>query len=98
MLSWETGLQDTRQKELKGSEIVFLGIHPVLPNDTRCFSSTELFPPQTERHLPYAGSDYLVRSALPASHPSRADSGPPVTPFPIGTGGGAWSDIWMGPS
>ena len=33
-----------------------------------------------------------------ASHPSRIDSGPAVTPFPIGTGGGAWSDIRMDPS
>ena len=67
MLSWETGLQDTRQKELKGSEIVFLGIHPVLPNDTRCFSSTELFPTLRNCHVPhYAANNLLIESNLPS--------------------------------
>ena len=41
-------------------------------------------------HVPYAVNNYLVKSVLPASHPSRTDSDPPVTPFPIGTGCGAY--------
>ena len=39
--------------------------------------------------VPYAVNSWLVNLVLPASHPPRTDSGPPVTPFPIGTGGGA---------
>ena len=31
----------------------------------------------------------LLLKLVSASHPFRTDSGPPVTPFPIGTGGGA---------
>ena len=40
-------------------------------------------------YVSYAVNNYLVKSILPASHPYRNDSVPPVTPFPIGTGGGA---------
>ena len=39
--------------------------------------------------VPRAVDYYLVKSVRPASHPYRADSGPPVSPIPIGTGGGA---------
>ena len=37
----------------------------------------------------YAVNNELVNLVVQASLPPRTDSGPPVTPFPIGTGGGA---------
>ena len=38
---------------------------------------------------------HSTNSCLPASHRYRTVSFPPVTPFPIGTGGGALADLWV---
>ena len=52
---------------------------------TYCFSQLNRFLPQRgDGKLSRALSSYLVKSFLPASRPYRADSGPPVTPFPFG--------------
>ena len=76
-------------QELTIYEIVSREIDPVL---FILLLSTVQFPSNglmVNCHVSYAVNNYLVKSILPASHPYRNDSVPPVTPFPIGTGGGA---------
>ena len=67
----------TETQALTISEIVSREIDPVL--------FTQLL--ATDNSLKRSVS-YAVHN-VSASHPSRTNSGPPATPFPIGTGGGA---------
>ena len=79
-----------RTQELTISEIVSCEIDPVL---FILLLTTEQFPSNglmvnCQAGVSYAVNNYLVK-LVTVSHPVRTDSGPPVTPFPIGTGGGA---------
>ena len=99
-------MQDTiidvrrRTQELTIFEIVSREIDPVL---FILLLTTEQFlsnGPMANCHVTvsYAVHNQLFK-LVSASHPShRFSLGLPVTPFPIGTGGGAWSDIRMDPS
>ena len=87
-------MQDTtmdvrrRTQESTISEIVSREIDPVL---FILLLATVQFPSNglmVNFLVSYAVNNQLVK-LVSASHPFRTNSGPPVTPFPIGTGGGA---------
>ena len=85
------GHRDTRHKNFMytGSEIVSREIDPVLFIHLLTADNILALSCSKEHRMSHAVNNYLVISVLSASHPSRTDSGPPVTPFPIVTGGGA---------
>ena len=86
-------------QELTGSEIVSFVIDPVLSfhlltiDNLLSSLANGTLGISDNCHVSYAASytvnSYLVKLVLSASHPSLTDPGPPVTPSPIGTGGGA---------
>ena len=84
--------------ELTGSEIVSREIDPVLFTHlltTDNFPSSTMLDAKSTEHwdivtyLTQFITSRLSWSSTAASHPSHTNSGPPVTPFPIGTCGGA---------
>ena len=77
----KTGID--RIREVSGEINPVLFIHLLITDN---FPQTELL---DTCHVSYAVNNWPVKLGLSASHPSSTDSGPPVTPFPIGTGGGA---------
>ena len=58
------------------------------------FLSSTVFNGTWEKcRVPYAVNNRLVKLVLSATHPFSTGPGPPATPFPVGTGGGAWPDM-----